>query len=430
MKKLAFLLYVFGALGAITAEATITVTSVKQRWPFSGKVDVNFTLASSEPQDILFNFTYMGQLVPQNVTNRWLDATVYGATNGMNHFVFDPADYGLSDVALPNLTFTPVWATNVSERLYIVLDGPTSSYEFLKDTPVDGWTQTVYKTQKTPFRRVSAGTYQLGNTDAELKAVLGRNASAAEKRSMGKRFVTLSCDYYIALFPLTYGQENYLRGTTSSRLESYQSSYAYFRGNTNGTDATMDVNWPHTGVGQVLADSWVDTVNRRFGNKFALDLPTDAQFEVAIRAGTTTIFFNGGDENSTKDELERLWLEFSCPSSPGKEDVGLRSPNQWNIYNPQGMNQYWCLDAVSTTEVGWKDNINPGPEGFDPIGDVVLTGCPMQRVAHGNGYSSCGAVGWRRCAPPDKLWSEKDSKWNEYKVAIRPAIHLADPRER
>ena len=431
MKKLAFLLYVFGALGAITAEATITVTSVKQRWPFSGKVDVNFTLASSEPQDILFNFTYMGQLVPQNVTNRWLDATVYGATNGMNHFVFDPADYGLSDVALPNLTFTPVWATNVSDRLYIVLDGSTGTYEFLKDTPVDGWTQTVYKTQKTPFRRVAAGTYQLGNTDEELKKVLNKpTPSAAEKQSMGKRFVTLSGDYYTALFPLTYGQESYLRGTTNDRTDSFQASYAYFRGNTNGTDSATDINWPCTGIGEVLTNSWVDQVNKRFGNKFVLDLPTDAQFEVAIRAGTTTIFFNGGDENSTYDELKQLWLEFSCPASPGKENVGLRKPNQWNIYNPQGMNHYWCLDAVSTVEVGWKDNINPGSRGLDPFGDVVPTGNPMQRVAHGNGYSSCGAVGYRRTGPADKIWNETGSKWDEYKVAIRPVIYLADPRDR
>lgn len=416
MKKFVLVFCALAVLGLSVAEAAITVTSVKQRWPFSGKVDVDFTLEASEPQDILFSYTYTGQLTPQNIV-RWFDATVYGATNGVNHFVFDPADYGLSDIALPNLTFTPVWATNVSDRLYVVLDGPTATYEFLKDTPVDGWTQTVYKTSKVPFRRVVAGTYQLGNTDGELKAVLGKNATDAQKASMGKRFVTLSSDYYIALFPMTGGQASYLNGSSNTGLSSYQNTYDYFRGNTNGTDAAADINWPFTGVGQVAANSWVGKVNKRFGGMITLDLPTDAQLEVAIRAGTTTIFFNGGDENSTSDYLKELWLEFSCTKT---EDVGLRKPNQWNIYNPQGMNYYWCLDAVSTTQIGWVDNINPGPQGLDPVGDVVPTGSPMQRVAHGNGYSSCGAVGYRRTAPPI----------GNYKNVLRPVLHLADPRER
>lgn len=421
MKKLAFAFCALAALGLSVAEAAITVTSVKQRWPFSGKVDVDFTLEASEPQDILFEFSYAGQRAPQKHV-RGLDATVYGATNGVNHFVFDPAAYGLSDIALPNLTFTPVWATNVSDRLYAVLDGPTATCEFLSDTPANGWTQDVYKTSKTPFRRVVAGTYQLGNTDGELKAVLNATKlTDAQKASMGKRFVTLSSDYYIALFPMTSAQETYLRGGTPTTISttSYQNTYAYFRGNTNGTDAAADINWPYTGIGEVAPNSWVDKVNKRFG--ITLDLPTDAQLEVAIRAGTTTIFFNGGDESWTYDALKELWLEFSCPQSPGKENVGLRKPNQWNIYNPQGMNYYWCLDAVSTTKVGWVDVATPDPQGLDPVGDKVPTGSLLQRVVHGNGYSNCGPAGYRRSVPPIG---------DGFKNVLRPVLHLADPRER
>jgi len=421
MNKATFLFCVTAALLVSIAEATVSGVTCKQRWPFSGKVDVDFTLTSSEPQDILFKFTYTGQRdEPKAITNRWLDATVYGATNGVNHFVFDPAEYGVGDRSLPGLTVEPVWATNVSERLYLVLDITNGAYEFLNETPANGWTQAVYKSSKMPFRRVAKGNYTLGHSEADLKHAKS-GVSSMEKKSMGSRLVTLGSDYYIAIFPLTGAQYYYSAGGTSTDYYYRTMTYDGARGNTNEV-AELNVNWPYTGVGEVLSTSWVGKMNTKLAGRAVLDLPTDAQYEVAIRAGTTTYFFNGGDSTTSTTVMSNLWTQFSYPGN--KEHVGLRQPNQWNIYNPQGMAYYWCLDAVSTSQYGWKDNINAGPAGLDPVGEKVPVGSPMQRVAHGNGYSSgtgLGALaGYRRTAPP---------AGSSYTAAVRPVLHLADPRD-
>jgi len=430
MNKATFLFCVTAALLVSIAEATVSGVTCKQRWPFSGKVDVDFTLTSSEPQDILFKFTYTGQRdEPKAITNRWLDATVYGATNGVNHFVFDPAEYGVGDRSLPGLTVEPVWATNVSERLYLVLDSSSWRHEFLSETPVDGWTQTVYKTTKMPFRRVLKGTYTLGHTYAEIKKMKGSNPTTLQQASMLQRQVTLGSDYYIALFPMTESQHSYFNGGTSSNVGYHQCTYEHLRGNTNEV-AESNINWPYTGVGQVKPGngSFFGYVNQRLKG-LVMDLPTAAQFEIAVRAGTTTIFPNGGTVDSTTAELQDLWLEFSCPASPGKEAIGLRKPNQWNIYNPIGMCYYWCLDAVdgknrSRSAPNWEDNIAPGPRGLDPVGETVPTGydllyrkCPGSGYASGTGTASM--PGNCRCAPP----------LTDFKAVVRPALHLADPRD-
>ncbi len=104
----------------------------------------------------------------------------------------------------------------------------------------------------------------------------------------------------------------------------------------------------------VVQVSWNDA--KRFADHFGFQLPTEAQWEYAMRAGTTTRFFWGNDEaggkgyGNVKDAASRKrfsrWVQ-SFPFDDGGTFVttaGSYKPNPWGLRDMVGNVQEWCLD--------------------------------------------------------------------------------------
>ena len=426
MKKLLAAVFAFVVVNAM-ADASVTSIAARQRWPWSSAVDVDFWLDSESPADILFSFTYSGASGAQNIVNGGLGATVYGATPGANHFAWYPEDYGLEDRSLVNFSLSVVSITPVSNRTFLVLDLANNTYEFMASRPSDelGWTNIIYKTSKIAFRRVPAGTYTVGHTEAEMTLLNGKSPTSQELASMGQREVKISSDYYIAIFPLTIGQQAYLGDGTASQKTSVTMvknvSYDAIRGVTN-VDESVNVNWPATGFGQFGSGTKLSYWKSNFRD-LNVDLPTETQWEVAMRAGTTTIYPNGGTSDNTREQLEVLWEEFAPNST--QENIGLRSPNSWDIYNPIGMLWYWCLDAVtpaSETET-LESNRWPGQSGRDPVGERIAVGSPMMRITRGGGYANANMLN-------SMPGSRRAYSSSQQQAAVRLAVHLASPIKR
>ena len=425
MKKSVLLFLVSAAAAAAFADSSVTGITVKQRWPWSDKIDIDFTLAATTNCHIRFSFSHSGMATGRTITNKFSDATLYGVAPGEGHFTMTPADLGIKGKSIANLVVTAEEVASVADRTFLVLDISTGGYEYMAARPSDewGWTNAVYKGQKMAFRRVPAGTYTVGHTVDELKVVKS-SPSADEKSSMGQRQVELTSDYYISIFPVTTAHMAYLYGGTAAQKTTYtvyRNDYDVIRGMTNA-DERVSVNWPVTGIGEFGNDTFLTRLQTRVGGKLAIDLPTETQWEVAMRAGTTTIFHNGGTSESTVAELQALWLEFAPDNTT--EAVGLRAPNQWDIYNPIGMQYYWCLDAFTrTTTAAQEDNKWPGQSGRDPVGQTFTPGDALVRIVRGGGYQTGAGLGsfpgFRRGCPTS----------NNVK-AFRLAIHLADPRIR
>ena len=119
-------------------------------------------------------------------------------------------------------------------------------------------------------------------------------------------------------------------------------------------------------------------------------LPTEAEWEYACRAGTTTRYWCGDDEISLlgninaadltfiermdKDDFE--WLNFDdghVSTSP----VGSFAPNPWGLYDMHGNVYEWCWD--------WYDNYSNEAQ-TDPTGAVSGT----DRVVRGGSWISGG----------------------------------------
>ena len=106
-------------------------------------------------------------------------------------------------------------------------------------------------------------------------------------------------------------------------------------------------------------------------------LPTEAQWEYAARAGSTTAFANG-EITETGDGYDPVldsmgWSTYNSDSST--HSVAQKDPNAWGLYDMHGNVFEWCQD--------WYDYY-PSGSVTDPEGPSSCS----YRVSRGGSWSS------------------------------------------
>ena len=94
-------------------------------------------------------------------------------------------------------------------------------------------------------------------------------------------------------------------------------------------------------------------------------LPTEAQWEYACRAGTTTTFSFGNDEQQLG---EYAWFDGNGTSAGETyaHKVGLKKPNPWGLHDMHGNVAEWCSDWHGEKLSGGTNPVGPGP-GSDRV---------------------------------------------------------------
>ncbi len=167
------------------------------------------------------------------------------------------------------------------------------------------------------------GTFMMGSTSDER----GRSSDEGPQHS-----VTISEPFYISRFEITQAQWHAVMGTSPSY---------YDRG-------------PNYPVEQV---SWDDCQNfltqLRSIDQAGYYLPTEAQWEYACRADTSTRFSFGNalecEDTDTYCEImdQYMWWEGNNSEGDnlfGTEQVGMKLPNAWGLYDMHGNVYEWCRD--------------------------------------------------------------------------------------
>ncbi len=355
------------AQGAGAAE--VKNVTAEYAWPWG--VGISYEVSGTIPADVPLYVT---------AVDRTKNITYYSATNmlsgdtgtaaGKHQIVWDLDKQGIS-IQSTNVTFTVAYEW----PLYCVVDlsagANASSYPvtYLYEPPSGGFNTDAYKTTKLVLRKIPAGTFTMGSPSGES----GRDSDETQHK------VTLTKPYYIGLFEVTQKQYALVMGSNPSNFSGdkrpvEQVNYNTIRGSSSGA------KWPASDA--VDASSFMGRLRARTG--LAFDLPTDAQWEYACRAGTTTAYSYGASANG-----DYMW--YTSNSSSQTHEVGTKKANPWGLYDMHGNVWEWCLDWYTS-------NL-----GTAAVTDPKGASSGSSRVLRGGGWYSdaayCRSAARNRNAP-------------------------------
>ena len=179
---------------------------------------------------------------------------------------------------------------------------------------------------------VPPGTFTMGCNAFDL----GRCHSNESPRHQ----VTLTRAFYLGKYEVTQSQWQIVMGNNPSQ----------WAGNPNRP--VENVSWDDRNSAQ------------RFNTLSGFRLPTEAEWEYACRAGTTTAIHQSTPRPTGSDSTVYLYniARFSGNSSFRTHDVGGRDPNGFGFYDMSGNVAEWCNDMFISTYYSSSPSTDPaGP---------------------------------------------------------------------
>ncbi len=415
---------------AMTNDPHVVMThlNVNQRYPWNGKVDIDFTFTSTIPEAfafVQFKATYLNKAgetveVPMKTFDQ---VSIPWCTNaGTYHVTWDAA------VDAPNLTVTNLqYTVTANMAKYMVVDlskgkggpFPISYYDDVPSFPgvETGKWDDYHKTTNLVLRLIQPGTYTQAWTD---------NTELTTKREGPAHTATLTKPFYMAVFELTQEQYHLMTGSYGAtgvftggrrKLRPTIATYQNLRG--KGYQGT--IIFPATG--SLVAETSVLHDLRQATGDVGFDLPTEAEWEYACRCGglasgfwndgsdagiATTIKFNtvsnsvgsavalntlgryqdnGGMVKTWDEEGQTNIYTTAATSSDeslGTAVVGSYKPNAWGLYDMHGNVEEWTNGA-------WPGQF-PYSTGTNTVDDVgqrsTSWGQWANRITRGGNYNS------------------------------------------
>ena len=229
---------------------------------------------------------------------------------------------------------------------------------------------------------IPAGTFTMGSPGTEP----GRGSEEGPQHA-----VTISKPSYMGIYPVTQEQYEQVMGTNPSR----------FKGASNPVET---VSWDD-------ATEFCKKLSQKTGKR--VRLPTEAQWEYACRAGTTTAYNTGpaispgeadcdfSGSSATPGYWAKLkgWVRSFFPAGKqpqgGPKPVGSFKPNDFGLYDMHGNIWQWCADWYGDDYYAHSPSSDPaGPESGSP------------RVLRGGSWS----VDPRSCRSAYRFWIDPDHR--------------------
>lgn len=277
---------------------------------------------------------------------------------------------------------------------------------------------------------------------AGRKWFMGSKVSETSRRADEvPHYVTFSQDYYIGVYKITQGQytnvfdEFYSPMAFTNMHESAfrpmnYLSYGMVRGSATDNSSTS-INWPKTGE-KVGATSTLGRFRDRTG-LYRLDLPTEAQWEVACRAGTMSAYNNGSDKVSEATVSAIAWCGFNLENinitiSQGSkvyslrplQPVGNMPSNDWGLFDMHGNGSEFCRDWYAEYSEG-SPEIAFGATAVDPVGPEKDDYTTAKRVIRNEGPNLQSSTGYRSAKRSSGKQGEARGWYNTFRF-VTPAV--------
>lgn len=237
------------------------------------------------------------------------------------------------------------------------------------------------------FARIEPGVFMMGSADANLSDELTSDKEYLKDGDWDEQpvhQVSLSTAFHIGIYQVTNAQ-----------YEEFDPDHREQRGKVgfskDDDEAVVFVDWHD-------ATRFCEWLSEKEGRLYRL--PTEAEWEYACRAGTTTHFHTGDTLPSAfQKNVGESWYPDEGRSRGAEEivplHVGKTPPNAWGIYDMHGNVEEWCQD--------WY-----GPYEAHPQTDPSGRESGLYRVTRGGSHSTllCYLRSANRmgAVPEDKHW--------------------------
>jgi formylglycine-generating enzyme required for sulfatase activity len=203
------------------------------------------------------------------------------------------------------------------------------------------------------FVRVSVGTFMMGSPGFEV----GRGGDEVQHE------VTISKPFYMGKYEVTQKEWVAVMGTNPSNFKGDNLPVEQVR----WYDAIKYCNALSVKEGLTPAYTVFGKGVTWNGNANGYRLPTEAEWELACRAGTTSPFYTGNNITTNHANYDGNYPYNGNTKGVyrGKTwDVGSGTPNPWGLYDMSGNVWEWCWDwygSYSTSSVTDPLGASSGP---------------------------------------------------------------------
>lgn len=180
-------------------------------------------------------------------------------------------------------------------------------------------TTTFNNSFDVTFVKVPAGQFEMGSPDGK-----------GEAQERPKHPVRLAAAFFMSAHEVTQAQWKRVTGTNPSK----------FKADNRPVDF---VSWEDV-------QGFVKKINEQEQGNVEYRLPTEAEWEYACRAGSTSEYCFGDNPATLQD-----YAWFDANSDGTTQSIKTRKPNAWGLYDMHGNAWEWCQDV-------WHDNYAGAPQ--------------------------------------------------------------------
>lgn len=376
---LPILFIAFAFAQPLLADVSINYIKLIDRTPWNSKIDIEYELSSKRNSDV-FEVKFQGcfdngekfDLV--SLDGEGMCGVVLGTGK---HVVTWDMMQDRPGVRSDNFKVT-IEASDITDYDYLVLDLFTFKMKASKKAPKDITSNLVCRTDQLWLKRCNAGDFLMGSPETEVGSEEYRDRETQHQ-------VKISRPFYMGIFEHTLAQCSLILG----RDIDYRKYMDEKRGdipirNSYGTKHVLTPFFGEfRGYNQSSEVALCSVLQRKTGLYF--ELPTEAQWEFACRAGTKSAIYSGEELNDPEvsDNLDELAV-YQNNSTGSYVRVGTKKPNAWGFYDMLGNAPEVVLDVdIFRSENEYK---RPDEDVTDPL--YVKKGHSYRLYKRGGEYKS------------------------------------------